>query len=133
MIEGMSDGGLGVLLLGVAVGVQHAFEADHIAAVSSLAAPQKSVRRIIAHGAVWGLGHTATLMVVTGGAIVFGLAISQPLTEWLELLVGVYMLQPMGMRGFSLMDLMVLYLLQENIMLVQAKYSMILTTRMQTY
>lgn len=89
MIEGVSDGGLGVLLLGLAVGVQHAFEADHIAAVSSIAAPQKSVRRIVTHGAVWGLGHTLTLMAVTGGAIAFGLAISQPLTEWLELLVGV--------------------------------------------
>lgn len=88
MIEGVSDGGLGVLLLGLAVGVQHAFEADHIAAVSSLVTPQKSVRRIVAHGAVWGLGHTVTLMGVTGGAIVFGLAISQSLSEWLELLVG---------------------------------------------
>jgi hypothetical protein len=63
-----------------------------VAAVSSIAARQTSVRRIVAHGAVWGLGHTVTLMIVAGGAIAFGLAINEALAGWLELLVGVMLI-----------------------------------------
>ena len=92
MIEGMWDGGLGVLLLGLVIGMQHALESDHVAAVSSIAARQTSARRIITHGAVWGLGHTVTLMAVAGGAVAFGLAITHALAGWLELLVGVMLI-----------------------------------------
>ncbi len=89
MIEGLWDGGAGVLLLGLVIGMQHALEADHVAAVSSIAARQKSVRRIVTHGAVWGVGHTVTLMLVAGGAVLFGLVIHDSLASWLEALVGV--------------------------------------------
>lgn len=88
MIEVGWGGGFGVLLLGLVIGMQHVFEADHVAAVSSIAARESSVRRIVTHGAVWGLGHTATLMIVAGGAIFFQLAISDAMTVWLEFLVG---------------------------------------------
>ena len=97
MIETGWGGGLGVLLLGLVIGMQHALEADHVAAVSSIAAGQSSVRRIVAHGAVWGLGHTVTLMAVAGGAVAFGAAISDALASWLELLVGL-MLIGLGAR-----------------------------------
>jgi ABC-type nickel/cobalt efflux system permease component RcnA len=89
VIESVGDGGLGLLLLGLVVGMQHALEADHVAAVSSIAARQSSVRQIISHGAVWGIGHTATLMAVAGGVVVFGLTIDKSLARWLELMVGV--------------------------------------------
>ena len=92
MVEGLSGGGLGVLLLGLVIGMQHALEADHVAAVSSLAARQSSVRRIVTHGAVWGLGHTVTLMIVAGGALAFELAIDDTLSVWLELLVGLMLI-----------------------------------------
>lgn len=89
MVEGWWDGGFGVLLLGLVIGMQHALEADHVAAVSSIAARQKSIRRIVVHGAVWGLGHTLTLMLVAGGAVLFGLVLHDSLASWLEALVGV--------------------------------------------
>jgi hypothetical protein len=92
MIEGGLDGGLSVLLLGLGIGMQHALEADHIAAVSSIAAKETSVSRVVTHGVVWGLGHTATLVVVAGGAVAFGLAINDRLAGWLELLVGVMLI-----------------------------------------
>ena len=92
MIEGWWDGGSGVLFLGLVIGMQHALEADHVAAVSSIAARQTSIRRIVAHGAVWGLGHTATLMLAAGGAVLFGWAIHDSLAEWLETLVGVMLI-----------------------------------------
>lgn len=78
-----------VLFLGFMIGMQHALEADHIAAVTSIATRQKTARRIIAHGAVWGLGHTLTLMVLAGGAFWFGNAIDPRLSSWLEVGVGV--------------------------------------------
>lgn len=88
-MDTVADGGFQILLLGLVIGMKHALEADHVAAVSSIAARRTSVRRIIAEGAVWGVGHTLTLMIVAGGAVVFGLAIGDALAERLELVVGV--------------------------------------------
>ncbi len=87
----------GLLLLGFLMGLKHAFEADHIAAVSSIASRESSMRRIVTHGAAWGMGHTLTLMLVAGGALLFGVVIGPLLSHWLEGLVGV-MLVYLGMR-----------------------------------
>lgn len=54
---------VGALLLGVAHGIRHAFEPDHLAAVSTLVA-DGSPRRSAWLGAWWGIGHTASLLVV---------------------------------------------------------------------
>ena len=78
----------GVLLLGLAVGLQHALEADHLAAVSSLVSGERSWRRIVRHGAVWGVGHTCTLAAVAGTAIVLGSTIDGAVASWLEFAVG---------------------------------------------
>lgn len=53
-------------LLGVAQGVRHALEPDHLAAVSTLASDRPGVRGGFLLGAWWGLGHTASLLVVGG-------------------------------------------------------------------
>lgn len=70
------------------VGMTHALEADHVAAVSSMAARQTSLRDIVRTGMVWGLGHTLTLMVLAGTAITLGLAFSSGVSAWLEFAVG---------------------------------------------
>ena len=54
----------GILGLGFLLGMQHALEADHIAAVSSIAARRSHVADIVKHGLTWGLGHTLTLFVM---------------------------------------------------------------------
>lgn len=79
----------GILLLGLVIGLQHALEADHIAAVSSIATGETTLRRIVAHGALWGLGHTITLGLVAGTAIYVGTAIEDSVAGWLEFSVGV--------------------------------------------
>lgn len=43
----------------------------------------------MSHGAFWGIGHTATLAAVAGSAIIFGTTISDGMSSWLELAVGV--------------------------------------------
>lgn len=79
----------GILLLGFFIGMQHAMEADHVAAVSSIASGESSVSKIISHGAFWGIGHTVTLAAVAGSVIIFGATISDGMGSLLELIVGV--------------------------------------------
>jgi high-affinity nickel permease len=45
----------GILGLGFLLGMQHSLEADHIAAVSSIAARRSHVGDIVKHGLTWGL------------------------------------------------------------------------------
>jgi hypothetical protein len=80
-----------ILGLGFLLGMQHALEADHIAAVSSIAARRTQVGDIVRHGLTWGLGHTLTLLVFAGAAIVLGHAIPEPLARPIETAVGVMM------------------------------------------
>ena len=84
-----------IILLGLLLGMQHALEADHLAAVASLAAESRSKRRIIRHGVVWGLGHMATLCVFAGAVLVSRSMVGPALAHWLEVAVGV-MLMALG-------------------------------------
>lgn len=61
----------GGVLLGLLVGVRHAFEPDHVTAVSTLAIEARGARRGTILGAIWGLGHTAALVMVY--IVLFGL------------------------------------------------------------
>jgi hypothetical protein len=77
-----------VLGLGFLLGMQHALEADHIAAVSSVAARRSDVADIVKHGLTWGLGHTLTLFAFAGAAILLGHAIPDTLARPIEAAVG---------------------------------------------
>ena len=77
-----------ILLLGLLMGMQHALEADHVAAVSSIVCRDRSARRILRHGAVWGLGHSVTLIAVAGLVLATGLAMGDAVAAWLEGAVG---------------------------------------------
>src|SRR5260370_29171428 len=79
----------GILGIGFLLGVHHALEDDHIAAVSSIAARRTDVRDIVKHGLTWGLGHTLTLFVFAGFAILLGQAIPEHLARPLETAVGI--------------------------------------------
>jgi len=79
----------GILGLGFLLGMQHALEADHIAAVSSIAARRSHVGDIVKHGLTWGLGHTLTLFVFAGAAIILGHAIPDSLARPIETAVGI--------------------------------------------
>ncbi len=88
---------LGVLGLGFLLGMQHALEADHIAAVSSIAARRASVRDIVKHGLTWGFGHTLTLFAFAGAAILLGHAIPAHMARPIETAVGI-MLVGLGLN-----------------------------------
>ena len=78
-----------VLGLGLLLGMQHALEADHVAAVSSVVSRKQGLRSISLHGAVWGIGHTLTLLIVGGTCIVLKTQIGDGMAERLELAVGI--------------------------------------------
>jgi len=82
----------GILGLGFLLGMQHALEADHIAAVSSIAARRSHVGEIVKHGLTWGLGHTLTLFVFAGAAILLGHAIPDSLSRSIETAVGIMLI-----------------------------------------
>ena len=88
-----------VLFLGLLIGMQHALEADHIAAVTSIAARETTLKRAVTHGAAWGLGHTLTLMAVAGGVVVLGTTIDAQIAAYLEAVVGVMLI---GLGGHLL-------------------------------
>ncbi|MHC2251966.1 urease accessory protein [Bradyrhizobium embrapense] len=79
----------GILSLGFLLGMQHALEPDHIAAVSSIAARRTHVGDIVKHGLTWGLGHTLTLFIFAGAAILLGHAIPETVAQPIETAVGV--------------------------------------------
>jgi hypothetical protein len=89
----------GILGLGFLLGMQHALEADHIAAVSSIAARRTDIGDIVRHGLTWGLGHTLTLFVFAGAAILLGHAIPEQLARPLETAVGIMLV---GLGGHVL-------------------------------
>jgi ABC-type nickel/cobalt efflux system permease component RcnA len=69
--------------------MQHALEADHVAAVSSVVSRKRGLRSISWHGAVWGIGHTLTLLMVAGTCILLKTSIGERTAQWLELVVGI--------------------------------------------
>jgi ABC-type nickel/cobalt efflux system permease component RcnA len=86
-----------ILLLGLLVGLRHAFEPDHLAAVSTLVAEQRSSRGAAVLGAIWGLGHSLALLVVVTVLAVLGRSLPPNFTAGLELVVAL-MLIYLGIR-----------------------------------
>src|SRR5918992_163333 len=81
------DSALPLLGLGFALGLKHATEADHLVAVSTIVSEHSSVWRSGAVGALWGLGHTASLFVVGAVLIALRVRIPEGLATALELAV----------------------------------------------
>ncbi|MBI4934264.1 MAG: hypothetical protein HY828_10325 [Actinobacteria bacterium] len=92
--------GLLTAVLGVVLGMRHALEPDHLAAVSSLAAEQRSARAGLTLGAAWGLGHTLSLLAVGGTLALLETQLPPRLASGVELLVAV-MVVGLGLRALG--------------------------------
>ena len=77
-----------VLLIGFMLGLQHAVEADHLAAVSTIVSEKKSLLTASLVGGLWGVGHTLSLFAVGILVIFLKLQISESNEAWLEAIVG---------------------------------------------
>lgn len=84
--------------LGALLGVRHALEPDHLAAVSTLVAESGSSRRGALLGALWGLGHSIALLLVAALLVSLQTAMPARVGDALEFLVAV-MLMVLGARA----------------------------------
>ena len=66
---------LSVIALGFVLGLQHATDADHIAAVTTSVTQERTVRHAARLGALWGIGHSITILLVGGALIAFRLVV----------------------------------------------------------
>ena len=90
--------------LGSLLGMRHALEPDHLAAVSTLVTGERDGRsayRAALLGACWGLGHTASLIVAGTALVVLRASMPPRATDLFEFFVAL-MLIGLGLRAIYL-------------------------------
>lgn len=83
---------LSILSLGFVLGLKHSIEADHMAAVSTIATESDGLLRSLMVGAQWGAGHTVSLMATGLAVVVLGVRIGGETARWLEVGVAIMLL-----------------------------------------
>lgn len=115
----------GILLLGLVTGLRHSFEPDHVAAVSTMVASSSSsstpssplpkegagksgvwsgLKKAPVLGAIWGVGHTASLFAAGLIVLLLATAIPESLSAKMEFGVGIMLvvLAATTITGWSL-------------------------------
>ncbi|MDQ6770600.1 MAG: sulfite exporter TauE/SafE family protein [Gemmatimonadota bacterium] len=83
---------LALMVLGFFLGMRHATDPDHVIAVTTIVAREKTTSGAAAIGAAWGFGHTLTILVVGGGIILFGWVIPPRIGLSMEFSVGLMLI-----------------------------------------
>lgn len=87
-----------VLAFGFVLGLKHAVEADHLAAISTIVSERKSVLGSVVVGCLWGVGHTISLLVAGAAVILLHVRIGGRTALALEFCVGL-MLVALGVNA----------------------------------
>ena len=95
-LELITSSGLGSLL-----GMRHALEPDHLAAVSTLVTGERSGCKAALLGACWGVGHTLSLVAVGTGLVLLRAEMPTSLADLFEFCVAM-MLVGLGLRAIYL-------------------------------
>ncbi len=93
VLDIIASSGLGSLL-----GMRHAFEPDHLAAMSTLVSRERSSFKAALLGMCWGIGHSLSLFLVGTGLVVLRAGIPSGVSDLFELAVAV-MLIGLGARA----------------------------------
>ena len=80
---------LSLLGFGFLLGIRHAFDVDHIAAVSTIIHNHKSIKKSTLVGLFWGFGHTISLFFVGLIVLLLKITIPEKLALSFELIVGI--------------------------------------------
>jgi len=93
---------LSILALGFFLGMRHATDSDHVVAVTTIVRREKSLLSASMVGALWGLGHTLTILVVGGAIILFGIVLPARVGLTMELSVALMLvvLGALNVAGF---------------------------------
>ena len=81
-LELLTSSGFGSLL-----GMRHALEPDHLAAVSTLVSRERSGFKAALLGAYWGLGHTLSLVVVGAALVLLRAEMPRRAVDFFEFIV----------------------------------------------
>jgi ABC-type nickel/cobalt efflux system permease component RcnA len=84
MLSSPSLSAFALLGLGLVFGLKHATEVDHVVAVSAIVSEHRNIFRSVLVGGLWGLGHTASLIVVGVFVLALRVAIPERVSNWLE-------------------------------------------------
>ncbi len=88
----------GLILLGLALGVRHATDPDHVIAVAAILTGERRFFSAMRIGLVWGLGHSTTVLSVGMAIIAFKLKVPSRLGLTLEFLVAIALIL-LGVRA----------------------------------
>jgi ABC-type nickel/cobalt efflux system permease component RcnA len=91
---------ISILFLGFFLGMRHATDADHVVAVTTIVSRERTIQNAAFIGAVWGVGHTMTLVLVGGTIVLFQVVVPARLGLSLEFSVAL-MLIFLGVLNFK--------------------------------
>ena len=83
---------IATLLFAAGAGFAHAFEADHLLAVSSIVTRRSSLWMSVKDGVAWGLGHSSTIFGIGILMIVGKVALTENLFHYFEAAVGLMLI-----------------------------------------
>jgi hypothetical protein len=89
-----------IMLLGFFLGMRHATDPDHVVAVTTIVSRERTLFHAGLIGALWGLGHTFTILSVGSAIILFRITIPPRIGLAMELSVG-FMLILLGVLNLT--------------------------------
>jgi ABC-type nickel/cobalt efflux system permease component RcnA len=81
-----------ILLTGLGLGLGHSLDPDHVVAVSTLVCNNKSLRKSITSATVWGIGHSAVLLVIGLLVLTLSVVIPQSVLKLFDCAAGVLLI-----------------------------------------
>ncbi len=81
-----------LLGFGFLLGIKHALDADHIAAISTMISKDRTIKEASLLGMFWGLGHTIALLAIGLVILLLKISIPEKLALSFELIVGIMLL-----------------------------------------
>jgi len=88
----VTSGAAWILIVGFGIGLKHALDADHLAAIGTMVTEKRSPLGMALLGGTWGLGHTLALLAVGLVVLFLDLEISGVTEKILEGLVGIMLI-----------------------------------------
>jgi hypothetical protein len=83
---------LSIIVIGFFLGMRHATDPDHVIAVTTIVARYRKISHAALIGALWGAGHTLTILMVGSGIILFGWVIPTRIGLSMEFSVGLMLI-----------------------------------------
>src|SRR6201996_1172657 len=83
---------IAILGFGFLLGMRHATDPDHVIAVSTIVSRERSIVKAGMIGALWGVGHTVTILIVGAAIILLGIVIPTRLGLTMEFSVGLMLI-----------------------------------------